>query len=398
MNSADILIVTPKTKGELTQEFIIISTGDDNTKTATKVQFQSVDPDLDQLGNNWRIGTVQKFDKDGKSIAFTDDAEYDNAERNMDFFIENCDDQIEKFLRSGSNGDHKIISLTDDSEDFGETDEEYDRSTMDLEDQFDKAINESISVKVTFSDGNHLTTSINADLEGAKQYYLGKTFNLGSGENDKMAKAVKVELLESIDPPQNQTTYDLLRKSYSSNNMIEVILTDGSLKVSPSMARDMIKFIDSEGGDEEGYLRDMLNGTKDEFKDVAKLTVHYEHGLNPDDPILKGDFGTSIQDVPEVITEPVEANADAQFESEDLDLNHVQIFKVNPDKAIARIILPDGRQLIGVKVTKNAFGGGVEVSFPTDPGDPEGMKAIYGGVDIAKAKKDIISKFLQSSN
>jgi len=385
MNTIDILIITPKVKGELTQEFIAISTGDDNTKTATKVLFQCVDENLDQLGNTWRIGTIQKYDENGKSISFTDDAEYDNIERNVDFFITNTDDQIERFLRSGSNGDHKEISLTDGSEDFGESDEDYNRSTSDLEDQFD-SINESISVKVTFSDGSHLTTSINTDLEGAKKYYLGKTFNLGSGEHDKMTKAIKVELLESINNPQNQTTYDLLKKSYSSNNMIEVTLSDGSLKVSPSMARDMIKFIDSEGGDDEGYLHDMLNGTKEEFKDLAKLVVHYVYGLNPDDPILKGDFGKSIQDVPKVITEPVEQHADAHFEAKDLDLKHIQLYKINPEKAIAKVTLPDGREMTGIKVTRN-IGGDVDVIFPVDDVD-----------NIDEIRKDIKSKFLQSSN
>ena len=51
---------------------------------------------------------------------------------------------------------------------------------------------EAIEVKVTFEDGDSLTTQINTDLEGAKKYYLGKMFNLGV-EDDVMKKAVKVE-------------------------------------------------------------------------------------------------------------------------------------------------------------------------------------------------------------
>ncbi len=49
-----------------------------------------------------------------------------------------------------------------------------------------------ISVKVTFQNGNSLTTSINTDLQGAKDYYINKFFNLGSVDDD-MQKAVKVE-------------------------------------------------------------------------------------------------------------------------------------------------------------------------------------------------------------
>ena len=51
---------------------------------------------------------------------------------------------------------------------------------------------EAIEVKVTFDDGDSLTTQINTDLECAKKYYLGKMFNLGV-EDDVMKKAVKVE-------------------------------------------------------------------------------------------------------------------------------------------------------------------------------------------------------------
>ena len=50
----------------------------------------------------------------------------------------------------------------------------------------------TITVKVTFDDGDYLTTPINTDLDGAKDYYLGKYFNLGI-EDDRMVKAVKVE-------------------------------------------------------------------------------------------------------------------------------------------------------------------------------------------------------------
>ena len=49
-----------------------------------------------------------------------------------------------------------------------------------------------ITVKVTFEDGDYLTTGINTDLEGAKKYYEGRVFNLGSVE-DRMVKAISVE-------------------------------------------------------------------------------------------------------------------------------------------------------------------------------------------------------------
>ena len=55
------------------------------------------------------------------------------------------------------------------------------------------------TVKVTFSDGDHLTTWINTDLEGAKAYYLGQTFDHypdGPDGREVLRKAVKVELEE----------------------------------------------------------------------------------------------------------------------------------------------------------------------------------------------------------
>ena len=58
------------------------------------------------------------------------------------------------------------------------------------------------SYKVTFEDGNTIVTSMNATLEQAKTYYLGKYFNFGDTDEcpkDKMLKAVKVETLTKED-------------------------------------------------------------------------------------------------------------------------------------------------------------------------------------------------------
>lgn len=49
-----------------------------------------------------------------------------------------------------------------------------------------------ITVKVTFADGDTLTTSINTDIDGARNYYVGKIFNLGS-DDDRLMTAVSVE-------------------------------------------------------------------------------------------------------------------------------------------------------------------------------------------------------------
>lgn len=49
--------------------------------------------------------------------------------------------------------------------------------------------------KVTFEDGDWLTTGFNGTLADAEKYYLGQTFNVGLGPDDNLQTAVKVELL-----------------------------------------------------------------------------------------------------------------------------------------------------------------------------------------------------------
>ena len=51
------------------------------------------------------------------------------------------------------------------------------------------------TVKVTFHNGDTLTTDINGTKEAIERYYIGNVFNLGQGENDLMTKAVKVDFI-----------------------------------------------------------------------------------------------------------------------------------------------------------------------------------------------------------
>lgn len=51
------------------------------------------------------------------------------------------------------------------------------------------------TIKVHFSDGNSLVTAINGTRDEIEKYYLGKYFNLGDGEKDKMEKAIRIEFL-----------------------------------------------------------------------------------------------------------------------------------------------------------------------------------------------------------
>ena len=51
------------------------------------------------------------------------------------------------------------------------------------------------AIKVTFANGDSLITSINGTREEILAYYVGNVFNLGSGENDLLTRAVDVEFL-----------------------------------------------------------------------------------------------------------------------------------------------------------------------------------------------------------
>ena len=55
-----------------------------------------------------------------------------------------------------------------------------------------------IDIRVTFKDGNTITTGFNGTLADAIAYYLGKFFNFGDTwdcPHDKMVRAIKVEQL-----------------------------------------------------------------------------------------------------------------------------------------------------------------------------------------------------------
>jgi hypothetical protein len=57
-----------------------------------------------------------------------------------------------------------------------------------------------IAIKVTYADGNSLSTNINGTIEEARAYYIGQWFNFGDTEEhpaDRMVKAVAVDEVTS---------------------------------------------------------------------------------------------------------------------------------------------------------------------------------------------------------
>jgi len=52
------------------------------------------------------------------------------------------------------------------------------------------------SIKVTFNNGDTITTSINGSREEILAYYKGHTFYLGKEENEIASKAILIEWLD----------------------------------------------------------------------------------------------------------------------------------------------------------------------------------------------------------
>lgn len=77
-------------------------------------------------------------------------------------------------------------------------DEESDKDVVDADSDSKRR-----SIKVTFDNGDIIHTEINGTEDSIKKYYIGKTFNLGSGadgeDEDRMTKGVKVEFLDESD-------------------------------------------------------------------------------------------------------------------------------------------------------------------------------------------------------
>lgn len=52
------------------------------------------------------------------------------------------------------------------------------------------------TIRVNWSNGDSTMTSINGTNDEIEAYYLGKEFNIGSGENDLLVHAVSIEFLD----------------------------------------------------------------------------------------------------------------------------------------------------------------------------------------------------------
>lgn len=53
------------------------------------------------------------------------------------------------------------------------------------------------TIRIEYNTGDKIVTDINGTEDSIRAYYIGQLFNLGSGEEDRMAKAINVEFLSN---------------------------------------------------------------------------------------------------------------------------------------------------------------------------------------------------------
>ena len=182
-------------------------------------RFQDVKGKVIAMGTQGNNYTVQ-MDDGTKAIIFPSQITHPNSKQNMkDWQCCECGKQFNKKVPAdgemtcpgcGStdidvgtkeNAKYRVTSKdTGESQDM--TEEEFKKmgpkpDHFKIEEIKENSSDQRCCVKVTFSDGDSLVTQINTDLEGAKKYYLGKQFNLGQGDQDKMVHATKVELVNA---------------------------------------------------------------------------------------------------------------------------------------------------------------------------------------------------------
>ena len=96
-------------------------------------------------------------------------------------------------LVKASNGKTKITLSKKEWEQIGKT------AGWDDSKNIESPVTEMRVIRVTFEDGNTMTTNINGTDEEIKEYYVGKYFNFGDTDShpkDKMVKAVGVAFLD----------------------------------------------------------------------------------------------------------------------------------------------------------------------------------------------------------
>lgn len=56
------------------------------------------------------------------------------------------------------------------------------------------------AIRVTFDDGDTIETLINGTQDEIRRYYLGQIFNLGDGDRDRLARAIRVDFFTDEEP------------------------------------------------------------------------------------------------------------------------------------------------------------------------------------------------------
>ena len=128
-----------------------------------------------------------------------------------------------------------------------------------------------IDVKVTFDNGNSLTTRFNGTKDQATAYYVGNQFNLGSGGRDVMTKGKAIEVLtESVSVAKIDTLDKFLNaKPVSQQNYVEI-----KTEVNKDAPLDEIKVDTSIEKNADKNVKEVQKKTEDnkEWADNSKGT------------------------------------------------------------------------------------------------------------------------------
>ena len=159
-----------------------------------------------------------------ESIAkdFVDVTEYNvvTKKANSPLLMETVDEKT--ILKNGRN----LMGLIEADETDGNPIEQPAETTTEqpAETPVEKSPTTPLTLKVTFDNGNSLTTGFNGTQEQATAYYVGKPFNLGSGGRDVITKGKTVEIItESVSGQKIDTIEKFLNaKPVSQADYVEI--------------------------------------------------------------------------------------------------------------------------------------------------------------------------------
>ena len=152
-------------------------------------------------------GNAKKYAKQLKDLdrqegskgaaTFTESKEEDIAYETENFYAVKIPNLGYKIFQNGPTAAKKVATIG--FEDIAKVKQEIARREELLAKEKNVSESKMNAVKVTYDNGDEVVTSINGSDEEVLNYFkVGKTFNIGNGGKDLMAKVVKAEIVPSV--------------------------------------------------------------------------------------------------------------------------------------------------------------------------------------------------------